>query len=145
MSVDTTCASPVEGVPPPSVADPQLSTPDPQPSFPRQPGGTLRAFGALWLSSRPGQPDLRPQTRSPVMLFPPGFLIWVFAGVFWCTLVISAPRNGFYRAGKERCPALSSAAVKNDLLHYFPPMLLEKHFVLPVRRSVGFSEACVKT
>jgi len=51
MTVNTTCADPALNpagtVSPPSAADPQLSTPDPQPPFPRRPGETPRAFGAF--------------------------------------------------------------------------------------------------
>jgi hypothetical protein len=63
-------------------------------SSPVSPAG-LRAPSLLsLLSSSPGQPDLRPQTRRLVKSPCPEFLIWVRAGVFWCTLVISAPGMG---------------------------------------------------
>jgi len=87
---------------------------------------TPRAFGAFMAffqlghgycpplsGGHPARPDLRLQTERFMMPASPPFSIWVLAGVFRCTLVISALRVGSTAPGKNDARRYPGSAAGN--------------------------------
>jgi hypothetical protein len=129
-------------LPPPAKNLPPV-VPGVQPVFPRHSGRILRAFGAFLAFFQSGATGSA-SADSPACDVTLSRISDL--GVRRCILVYFGdlrppewvpPRRVRTLSGSACCPALSSAAGKNDLLHYFPPMSSKKHFVLPVRCLVG--------